>query len=145
MSDPYTPLRSRLQAIYITTRRFVKQLRRINAHIMAGRFVNLGMQAGKLADRRDLLLPTYRRQVDRIQQQLEDLMNEGHQHYPSIIKLEKDAPLPDPADNPTQLTQTRRVSITLAADEWSIIDHRLSNGSIKSMAGYFRDLHHKGR
>jgi hypothetical protein len=130
-------LQNELMGIYNASVSLVKRLRRRGAHVLAGQFTEIAMQSSKLRDRRDLLLPTYRRSVARIRKHFESAVVLSNDQFPSIFVLDAQ---PNYVTE-KEITKTIKVSITLPIAEWDLIDHLISHGSVQTMSEYFRKLH----
>lgn len=84
--DQRDVLRNDLQAIITASRSFVKRLRVRNANILAAQFTNIGIRSRKLHDRNDLLLPTYRRQVERLTAEIDFQVEIAYDKHPDLKK-----------------------------------------------------------
>lgn len=126
-----------LNNIIMLTQTYVKRLRKLRSNVFANQFVSIGMNARRLLSRTDLLIPVYRRRVESLKQDFEKVISEVNDRYPGLI--------PDSPARPTKKehdrTETVKVSITLPAGEWAVIDLLISNGFAKSRSAYFRKLH----
>ena len=141
--DQRLALRNELDAIITASRVFVKRLRNRNAHILAAQFTNIGMRSRKLKDRNDLLLPTFRRQVERMIAEFEFQVSVAYDKFPDLKKLPKRSQ--EALDGSQEPNTTLKVSITLPAHEWLFIDESIKNGASHSRSEYFRKLHMKKR
>jgi hypothetical protein len=137
--DQREVLKNELQAIITASKPFVKRLRERNSHIQAGHFTNLSIQSRKLAERNDMLLPTYRRYVDRMIEEFNYQVSLAYDKHPDLKKLVKRSS--KVLDDPKEPTKALKVSITLPVHEWLFVDESIKNGFAQSRSEYFRKLH----
>ncbi|MEF2244390.1 hypothetical protein [Paenibacillus sp. IITD108] len=138
--DPREMLISELQAIYTACTPFVKQTRRLGAHLMAAKFTNISIAARSLQNRNDYLLPTYRRKVEKIRKEYDVQVELMLATYPTLQK----SVTPSTSTNingVNEPTISRKISITLPAVEWQLIDNIIDSGMPRSFSEYFRRLH----
>ncbi|GFZ92585.1 hypothetical protein GCM10008018_43800 [Paenibacillus marchantiophytorum] len=84
--DQRQALRNELQAIITAAKPFVKRLRERSSHIHAGHFTNVSMRSMKLVARNDMLLPTYRRYVDRMVEEFNYQVALAYEKHPDSPK-----------------------------------------------------------
>lgn len=128
-----------LEAIITASKLFVKRLRNRGAHIHAGYFTNLSIRSMKFIKHDDMLLPAYRRHVERLRSEFEYQVELAYERFPELKKAPKRSTrVSGDAKEPTK---SIKVSITLPAYEWTVIDEIIKNGIALSRSEYFRKLH----
>ena len=131
--------RDELKDIIKACNLLVKRHRRLEAVHMADRFSRLANKATRLHDRRDLLLPAYVREVLDLLMQYRRLCEEAEHYRPGITRRRLLPPAP--ALSIPGASVSRLVHITLPADQWQLIDYRITVGLANSQADYFRKAH----
>lgn len=97
------------------------------------------MAARKLSERRDMLLPTYRRQVKRRHAEFDHLVAQANEQFPGIfVMADHHSPVVIEQDSSLAV----RVNVTMPVAEWDLIDSLIASGKAKSRADYFRQLHY---
>jgi hypothetical protein len=133
--------REQLKEIMRGSRLYVKRLYRIGAFGMADVMRRVDVLAQRLTDRRDLLLPAYKRQVADLQYRYMRACQQAEDLHPGITRRRSiKAPVPPASPRPSR---SRLVHMTLPEDQWQLVDMYIAQGLAKSRADYFRRLHYE--
>lgn len=132
--------REQLQEIMRGCRLYVKRLYRVQAFNLADVMQRIGNMSQRLCERRDLLLPAYKRQLSEIQYRYARALQQAEDLYPGVTRRRSvKAPLPPVSPGPSR---SKLVHVTLPEEQWKMIDLYISQGWASSRADYFRRAHY---
>lgn len=126
-----------LQQLVIKARHVMLRLRELRALALAQRMQLVVSVAVALYHRRDALQRhPYRQRYAWLIVEAPAALSAAETAYPGITVLPPAAPAARPDKR-----RTVRVSITMDADQWRLVDRSIRKGYARSRADYFRRLH----